>query len=483
MNMEAVLLRQTRPSLRKRPVPISPLSALAKRSLLWRWQGGWRPGRYALTFGLPVMSLWLAVIGYIVFTPPSYTSQMNLNLPGSANSSNISLNEIGQASTNSGNPFNSSDMIPKVIYKSLAESAHVRGMAAKRLGRAGMLPKPQIKLLDETSIMQVSLTSDSPLRAQEEAKALLSALQTHLQELREDETQRKSESVRLSLNTVSNNLSKARDDVLALQKSADLVSHDQFVSRVAQAEQSRNRLSELRADLSRKSAEAESFSSLLGIDPEDAAIALKIQGDVRFSGANAELSSAMSEEASYRSKWGSRHPKVLTASQRTQAARKAVQSLAAKVGGKSSKHIIDNLILGDSKDRAELFRRLVETAVENRGLNKQIVSLASELDAQEEKIRRQVTLFTKLEDLERNHKISEAVFSSALARVDTSLQDIYASYPLLQVLSEPSLPETQTSPKPLYAIAGASLGTVLILFSLLMSWIRLPLLRKILQSV
>jgi uncharacterized protein involved in exopolysaccharide biosynthesis len=454
-----------------------------ERCLLWRWHGGWRPGRYALVFGLPILLLWLAVAGYILISPATFTSQMTLNLPGSANSSNISLDEIGQASTNSGNPFSSSGMSPKVIYKSLAESAHVRGMAAKQLGRKGMLSKPQIKLLDETSILQVSMTSDTPSEAQKEAQAMLSALQTHLQELREDETQRKSESVKLSLRNVSENLSKARDNVLALQKSADLVSREQYVSRVAQAELSRNRLSELRADHSRKTAEVESFSSLLGIDPSDAATALKIQADVRFAGANAELSSAMLEEVNFRSKWGNRHPKVLTASQRTQAARKAVQSIATKVGQKPSKHIIENLILGDSKDRAELFRRLVESAVESNGLNEQIYNLEFDLKLQEVKIRSQGSLFAKLEDLERNHKIAEAVFSSALARIDTSLQDIYASYPLLQVLSEPSLPETQTSPKPLYAIAGAVVGTVLILFSLLMSWIRLQLLRKILQSV
>ena len=408
---------------------------------------------------------------------------MTLNLPGSANSSNISLEEIGQATTNSGSPFSSSGMSPKVIYKSFAESEQVLGLAAKRLGRKGMLSKPVIKLLDETSILQVFLTSDTPIEAQREAEALLAALQIYLQNLREDETQRKSDSIKQSLNDVSENLAKARDNVLALQKSADLVSHEQFVTRVAQAEQSRNHLAELRADLSRKTAEVESFSSLLGIDPKDAAIALKIQGDVRFSGANAELSSAMSEEASFRSKWGIRHPKVITASHRTQAARKAVQNIAAKVGGKPSKHIIDNLILGDSKDRAELFRRLVETAVENEGLNQQFGRLELELNAQEERIRSQGALFAKLEDLERNHKIAEAVFSSALARIDTSLQDIYASYPLLQVLSAPSLPESPASPKPLYAIAGATTGTLLILFSMLMSWIRLPLLRKILQSV
>jgi uncharacterized protein involved in exopolysaccharide biosynthesis len=481
--MDTAFLRQSRPSIRKKEHSVSPLVALAKRALLWRWNGGWRPGRYAFVFGLPILLLWLAVAGYILLSPPSYTSQMTWNLPGSANSSNISVDEIGQATTNSGNPFSSSGMSPKVIYKSFAESSQVLGLAAKRLGRKGMLSKPVIKLLDETSILQVSMTADTPIEAQREAEALLAALQNYLQNLRKDETQRKSDSVKMSLEDVSENLTKARDKVLALQKSADLVSHDQFVSRVAQAEVSRNRLAELRADLSRKSAEVESFSALLGIDPKDAAVALKIQGDVRFSGANAELSSAMSEEASFRSKWGVRHPKVITASHRTQAARKAVQNIAAKVSGKASTHVIENLILGESKDRAELFRRLVETAVENQGLNEQLARLQLELDAQEENIRTQGALFAKLEDLERNHKIAEAVFSSALARIDTSLQDIYASYPLLQVLSAPSLAETPTSPKPLYAVAGATTGTLLILFSMLMSWIRLPLIRKILQSV
>ncbi len=481
--MDTAFLRQSRPSIRKKQHHVSPLVALAKRGLLWRWNSGWRSGRYALVFGLPILLLWSAVAVYILFSPASFTSQMTLNLPGSINSSNISLDQIGQATTNSGNPFNSSGMTPKVIYKSFAESPQVLGLAAKRLGRNGMLSKPVIKLLDETSILQISLTADTPIEAQREAEALLEALQIYLQKLREDETQRKSDSVKKSLEDVSDNLAKASNNVLSLQKSADLVSHEQFVTRVAQAEQSRSRLAELRADLSRKSAEVASFSSLLGIDPKDAAIALKIQGDVRFSGANAELSSAMSEEASFRSKWGNRHPKVVTASYRTRAARKAVQNIAAKVSGKPSKHIIDNLILGDSKDRAELFRRLVETAVENKGLNQQFERLELELNAQEEKIRSQGALFAKLEDLERNHKIAEAVFSSALARIDTSLQDIYASYPLLQVLSAPSLPETPTSPKPLYAMAGATTGTLLILFSMLMSWIRLPLLRKILQSV
>ena len=42
-----------------------------------------------------------------------------------------------------------------------------------------------------------------------------------------------------------------------------------------------------------------------------------------------------------------------------------------------------------------------------------------------------------LSDLQRVHQIAEAIFSSALAKLDTSRLDIYATYPLTQLLTLP----------------------------------------------
>ena len=62
---------------------------------------------------------------------------------------------------------------------------------------------------------------------------------------------------------------------------------------------------------------------------------------------------------------------------------------------------------------------------------------------------------SKLDELIRNHQVAEATFSSALARIDTSKADVFVSYPLVQLLDMPSLPESPSSPKKLFVVLGA----------------------------
>ena len=450
--------------------------------LLWQGSAAFRMRRYLLVFGLPLLGLWTAVAAYIILTPKTYVSEMTLNLPGAASSSNVSLDSIGQASTSSGNPFSSAAMSPKVIYKSIAEGAHVRGLAARIVGKKGMLAMPRIKLIDETAIMQFSVTAGCPEAAQHEGEALLHALQQYLDILRKDEVERRAKSVKESLKEVSRNLAEARSKLLAYQAQSDIISPEQFNAQVANAEGMRQKRAELRAEQRRTASEAESLGALLGISPADATLALKVQGDPRFSSLYAELAVATTDETSSRSKWGARHPRVVAAAARTAAARRAVAAMAAKQGGKRGSRIVSDLLLSDSRDRAELFRRLVETAGAAAGLEGQIASIEETLRASEIDLRVQGQQAARLEDLQRDHKIAEAVFSSALARVDTNRQDIYASYPLLQVLTEPSLPDKAVSPKPLFAVAGALLATLFILLALGLAWIRQPLLQKLLKN-
>ena len=55
----------------------------------------------------------------------------------------------------------------------------------------------------------------------------------------------------------------------------------------------------------------------------------------------------------------------------------------------------------------------------------------------QERIKTQTVNAAKLADLQRDHQIAEAIFSSALAKLDTSRLDIYATYPLTQLLTQP----------------------------------------------
>lgn len=480
--MDYAPLRASRPAPRRLARQSRRKPGFMQSVLLWKGAENSRLRRYSLFFGLPIACLWMLVGAYVMLTPKTYVSEMTLNLPGAASSSNISVDSIGQASTTNGNPFNSAAMSPKVIYKSIAESARVRGMAAKLLGRTGMVGKPVIKLIDETAIMQFSISATSPEGAQQESKALLQALQTYLDTLRNDEVERRSGAVERGLKDVSRNLAMAREKLLAYQGTSEVLSPEQYRAQVSSVENLRQKLADVQANHDRLAAEAESLGEMLGIGAREATLALKVQADPRFAAANTELAAAMAEESANRAKWADRHPKVIAAAARTAAARKAIRSAAARQGGKAAARIVDHLILGDSRDRAELFRRLVEAEAARSGLASEITSLQATLDRSEGKLRNQAAQAAKLEDLDRDHKIAEAVFSSALARVDTNRQDIYASYPLLQVMSEASLPDAASSPKPLIAVAGALIGTLLILGALALAWIRQPILQKLLKN-
>ena len=454
-----------------------------RKFLLKTGSGARRKRRYVLTFGLPIALIWSAVFTYVKFTPNSYTSEMTLNLPGAVSNSSFSLDQIGQTSTSSGSPFNSASMSPKVIYKSIAESGRVLGLAAKVLDDpSGSIPKPTIQLIEETALMNFAITGPSPKIAQARARALLVATEQQLDILRNDEIDRRSSSIRQSLVEVETNLKDARVALLNFQQKEGMVSIDQFRNIIDNSAVLRQKIGQLRAEVEKAKFQNKSYSEILGLTTADAATALQVQADPRYTALSNELSLALTEDGANRAKWGVNHPKRMESATRVRAARDQIVAIATDLAGKGGKRVIEHLLLSESKDRSDLFRTMVETEAQINGLNAQLGSLELAARSQDVTLQTQTANAAKLEDLERDHKIAEAVFSSALARVDTNRQDIYASYPLLQVVSPASLPEKPSSPKVVYAVAGGVVGTILILFALVLIWIRQPILRKILKS-
>ena len=86
----------------------------------------------------------------------------------------------------------------------------------------------------------------------------------------------------------------------------------------------------------------------------------------------------------------------------------------------------------------------------------------------------------ELEGLKRDHAVAEAVFASALARADTSRTDLFVSYPLVQVLEDPSLPDYPSSPRRKLAVAAGGAASLCLLIGLGMGWLRRPLIDRLL---
>ena len=117
-------------------------------------------------------------------------------------------------------------------------------------------------------------------------------------------------------------------------------------------------------------------------------------------------------------------------------------------------------------------------ASEARGLTAEIAVRKVSLAISEERVRTLSDAAAKLDALQREYKVAEAVFASALARINTAKSDIFASYPMVQVVSSPSIDHVPTSPNIKIAIAGGVAGSAFALFSLLLAWIRQPILGR-----
>jgi uncharacterized protein involved in exopolysaccharide biosynthesis len=104
--------------------------------------------------------------------------------------------------------------------------------------------------------------------------------------------------------------------------------------------------------------------------------------------------------------------------------------------------------------RAELLSRLVEFDSERAGKAAELAALRQQLVEAEARVLDLIEPAAMLEDLQRDFSVAEAVFASTAARSKTSRVDLFVSYPLVQVLENPSLPDEPSSPKRVLAVAA-----------------------------
>ncbi|MBT8116017.1 MAG: hypothetical protein KJP04_11570, partial [Arenicella sp.] len=90
-----------------------------------------------------------------------------------------------------------------------------------------------------------------------------------------------------------------------------------------------------------------------------------------------------------------------------------------------------------SENAAQPIQQVNELLAEFNGLQAQSDTLSTNLQNDGDKVRTHTEVAATLADLQRDHQIAEAIFSSALAKLDTSRLDIYATYPLTQLLTQP----------------------------------------------
>ncbi|MGB5442002.1 MAG: exopolysaccharide biosynthesis protein [Gammaproteobacteria bacterium] len=454
------------------------LYLLSHGSNLPRWR------RFALYAGVATAVLsviWFPVGMYLVFKPLSYTSTWALILPGSGSGHAVSLESVGQASATASSPYTSHSVDPKVNYKAVAESAPVLAAAAAHLGLTlEKFGKPRIKLVDQTALMDFRISGDTASQAQEKSLALYTAMQHELDRLRDDELSRREAASGDMLRNFSDKLRLAQQRILDYQASSQIVSMEQFTELTLNLERMRSNVLNLKAERAGLAGRLNSLQATLGTSPILAAAVIELQQDVLFRQLAEKWAQASALLTENQARWGRKHQQVVSAREDEEGLRRALLKRADAVAPELETSI-ERLVAQVTAESA-LYTRVIELFAEQQGTGEQITALEQGIHDQAQLLERSTTDASNLEDLKRKHQVATAVFTTALAKVDIGKSDRFSSYPLVQLLAEPTLPEKPDTIGRNLALLGAIAGSFFSLFGLILLWIRKPFLRKLLKN-
>lgn len=437
--------------------------------------------RYLVIFGLAAGIIWTPISAYVRLAPPSFTSDVSLILPGSGAQASVNLAELGQASSSAASAFSSSRVSPTETYKRLLAANRTLERAATHLNTpTEYFGEPKIQLVDETSLIHFSMVGSSPEEAQERAAALLAAFLKEIEILRQDELKSREASAQEAIAGYEQAVDDLRSQIAALQSKSGLVSFAHYEDLVQERDRLIAKLEEAVASRRAIDAQMQSLSRKLGISPELAASNLRLHADPEFQELARTLSESRATLAVAQGRFGPRHPQVTNAVQKLSGAEAQMRFRGALLLGDAVMSDSGSLDIAPDPARAALLAELVELASLCENMASAEATLIAQRAAADERLERLAPMASRLDDLSRDYQVAETVFTSALARVDTTKSDVYASYPLVQTLADASLPIKPTSPKPLIAIAAGIAATLMVLMGLTLAWIRRPLIDKLL---
>jgi uncharacterized protein involved in exopolysaccharide biosynthesis len=438
--------------------------------------------RYALLFGLGAACVWLPIGAYLATAPLRYKSQMSLILPGSGASASVNLDRIGQASSSANSAFASSAVSPTETYKRLLGAERIVDAAARSLGMTfEAFGAPRVELVDQTALIHVSVTGNSVADAKRRGDALLKAFFSEIEALRADEVDVRERGAGDAISQYRASVFATRDEISRLQRETGLISAAQYDTLVAEADTLSERLADLSATLAEKTEAVHAVESALGTTPALAAAALRLHADTEFAALAERMSARAADLSQATSRFGARHPDVRAARDGFEAARRETVRRAEALTGLPAGDL-DRLDLSHVGGRAELLRDLVTLDAERAGLVAERSAMAARLEIADARRMSLIEPAARLQDLQRNFSVSEAVFASAMARGQTAKADLFASYPLVQVLEDPSTPTAPSSPSRKLALAGGVAGTLFLGIGLLLGWIRRPLIDRLLAT-
>lgn len=421
--------------------------------------------------------LWGTTLLVLKFTSASYSSKFSVSLPTATSNTNVTLPSLGATSYESQSPFAASTQDPRENYKLIVKSEAVINAAANQLKLTKTeFGEVQIKTPTNTSIISFEIKGATPQEAQTKAWALYKALQTRLDKLRVQEVIQRDSSFQYGLSSAQTKLEIAQKRLSDYKARSGLNSNEQIQSFSNNIEELRRERAETVAQQQQAQARVTQLASNLDLSAKQATEAFVLKSDQLFQQHLKDYSDASSSLSVLSSKFLPNHPTLRAEAAKQQAAQRAILARGqALLGHPTTLASLQQLNLSNTTaDSAQekLFQELVTVQSEQRGSQAQAAELNRQIAQLEARLRTMTQQETTLDALKRDLQIAEAVFSSTLARLDIGRSNASGSFPLIQLLAEPSLAEKPSSPPPQFILLGAALGSLFFTTGLVLLWRR-----------
>lgn len=438
---------------------------------------GLRLLRY-LVLGIGInVGLWGLTLTYLKVTKPTYVSEWTLVLPETGTSTRVDIPALGGATSDVKSPYSDRSQDPRSKYQVVAEGDAVLKTAAQKLNMSlEEFGEPRITVVDNTTLMEFGISGATPQEAHDKALALQSALDDRIKQLRAEEVRLKDSSIQKSVTEAKQKLDLAQKRLAEFKGQTGLGSQ-------AQLEQVSDRLEELRrqqVDLisQREQADANlsSLSSNMNLSARQADEAFVLKTDQLFQQHLKDYNDATAALTLLGAKFLPSHPAVLAEKSKQESSRSALLARSQSLLGRPTTltniaRLNLNAGAPSASAREALLQQLVQAQADAQSRGASTQEFNAQIAALESRYRSMARNSVTLESLERDVRITETLFSSALAALDVG-RSRTDSYPPLQMLIAPSLPKKAASPKKSLALLGAALGSLLVSGGLFSLWLR-----------
>ena len=417
----------------------------------YSWQKkpfNWSSRLSALVLGNAL--LWGLTLIMVQLIPLSYTSSGSISISGVGSQGKVLLPDSGEVGKGNDSPYQYLLKVdPRENYKHIALSKSVLQMAASSLNMSlEDFGEPNLQSTEGTTIIQYDIEGISPTEARNKAQTFYQSLSERVRYLRQDELSRQQVQTQGSLASAKRNLQNAKQKLYEFTTNSPLKVSDQITQLSAQLEEMRveqaNVLAQEKAAISR----AKQTSDNLNLPTKDASDALTLLDDQIFQKYLQQYSDSTTLLQSLSATLTASNPQVVEQKALQAKAQTALKQRSRQLLGRPiSNQLFQKLNFSADGARQGIATDLLQQKSEQKSLSAQ----ASNLEQQIKRLSNRLQTLTQkqftLDQLQQDVKLAESIFLSKSAQLNVDQPDYATSYPPIQLVVEPSLPDEADSSK------------------------------------